>query len=66
MPIYKELNMQNVNKPISGYGTDGRGVGARVEPQWGHDMSLIHVVQSASGAYSSFCAMSSGGCLPRG
>jgi hypothetical protein len=48
----------------SGYGLDDRRVGVRVLV--GQELSLLHVVQTGSGAHRAFCSMGIGGSFPGG
>jgi hypothetical protein len=47
----------------TGYGLDDRGVGVRVPV--GEEFSLLHVVQTGSGAHPACYPMGTGGSFPR-
>jgi hypothetical protein len=49
---------------VTGYGLDAKG--SEFESRWRQEFSLLHVVQTGSGAHPTFYPMGTGGLFPRG
>jgi hypothetical protein len=57
-------NQDSVVGIATGYGQDNRGVGVRV--RYGQEFSLLHFVQTDSGALTASYPMCTGGSFPGG